>query len=114
MSSVKDGNKESARQDVGGNGAKALSCSLLVDSSVMDGQISEALSLVEALSPLELEALRDQLPGYLDSLGSDVVLGDVVTTRRANGSAEIRYVPRLGENFERLVSALRARKFDDV
>ncbi|CAB5279583.1 hypothetical protein IST455A_01721 [Burkholderia multivorans] len=87
---------------------------LLVDTRVLQAQIDLLKASIETLGEgSELETFRQQLRGYLDRMRLDVVHGDRVTTRGADGTLEVRYVLRFGVDFERVLAALRAGKFDD-
>ncbi|WVN03758.1 hypothetical protein V1241_16580 [Burkholderia multivorans] len=87
---------------------------LLADTRVLQAQVDLLKASIEALGDgSELEAFRQELRRYLDRMRLDVVHGDRVTTRGADGTLEVRYVLRFGADFERVLAALRAGKFDD-
>ncbi|MBU9360804.1 hypothetical protein KTE52_31260 [Burkholderia multivorans] len=87
---------------------------LLVDTRVLQAQIDLLKASIETLGEgSELETFRQQLRGYLDRMRFDVVHGDRVSARCADGAVEVRYVLRFGVDFERVLAALRAGKFDD-
>nr|WP_176035411.1 hypothetical protein [Burkholderia multivorans] len=81
---------------------------LLADTRVLQAQVDLLKASIEALGDgSEIEAFRQELRRYLDRMRLDVVHGDRVTTRGADGTLEVRYVLRFGVDFERVLAALR-------
>lgn len=94
----------------------ARTCVFRLDTAFLDSQVSDFSSaLDQAVSRgSSLQSLLDRFSGDIDSALANVILGDGVSTSLADGSIEVLYRPRLGGNFELLISALRTAERNDV
>ncbi|MFA9439434.1 hypothetical protein ACDA63_07335 [Uliginosibacterium sp. sgz301328] len=85
----------------------SVSARLSLDTTVLQQQVDQLRQLL-----LEKPGSGEQALDFVDSLLSDVVFGECVATTGADGVVEIRRSVRIGESFERLVAAVRARDID--
>lgn len=91
-----------------GAGLKTEQISVLVsfDTSDLQGQIAQLLALLEATPADSRQHALELVSGYLDRLGSDVVIGENVRTAEADGTVNFLYSVLLDTEFERLLAAI--------
>lgn len=91
-------------------------CVFRLDPSFLENQVRDFSLALEQGAPKgsSLQSLLDRLSCDIDRALSDVVLGDGVSTSLADGSIEVLYRPRLGTDFDLLISAFRAAERNDV
>lgn len=93
-----------------------MKAKLLFDTSLLERQIDELKTAFGAFGDAMLEgfasSLSSELANKVQRLISDIDFGEAVSTVRADGTVEICHRLRLGRDFERLLTTLRASELN--
>lgn len=90
------------------NSAAPITACVVADTSAIDAQVKELLTLFESAPEGCREDLASLFSAGFDRLVSDVVTGQLVTTMGADGLWQVVCPLRYGVEFERLFAAARA------
>lgn len=85
---------------------------LSLETQGLDGQLEQLSTLLESVPEGLRQHAFDLVSGYIDRLSADVVVGKNVAATGTDGSCHLTCRLLLGSDFENLLAALRAGKFD--
>jgi hypothetical protein len=83
---------------------------IAMDANLVRQQVKELLQALERAP----QGFQDDLLAGLERLVSDVCIDEGVTTRLTDGTTQILYPMRLGDEFESFLAAVRASDAEGV